>query len=78
MWEHTSGALGPERTMQHMTDAGMWLTQRGKESAAQIAREVLADLYWPEEREAGAARRGRKLLGEDKWAPTLRGVAKSC
>ena len=52
------GALDPERTMQHFTNAGMLLTQRGKDSAAQIAREVLADLSWSEERAAGAVRRG--------------------
>ncbi len=52
------GALDPERTMQHLTYADMLLTQRGKGSATQIAKEVLADLSWSEERATGAVRRG--------------------
>ena len=57
MWEHIRGALDPDGTMQQFTNAGMLFTQRGKESAAQIAREVLADLSWSEERAAGAVSR---------------------
>ena len=60
MWEHMRGALGPERTMQHLANAIMLHTKRGSESATEIAKEVLADLSWSEERAIGAMSRGNE------------------